>query len=102
MTDYDDDTDYPVGYGKPPKDTQFKPGQSGNPAGRPKGSRNLKTVLLDVLSEEITIRENGRPLVISKLEALCRSLAADALAGDKQTRKMLIDVLKRYSGPFGR
>ncbi len=24
-----------IGFGKPPKHTQFKPGQSGNPAGRP-------------------------------------------------------------------
>ena len=33
--------DYKVGYSKPPKKHQFKPGQSGNPAGPPKRKTQL-------------------------------------------------------------
>ena len=45
--------DYEVGYGKPPKSGQFKPGQSGNPKGRPKGAKNFKTELATVLANMI-------------------------------------------------
>ena len=44
---------YEVGYGKPPKHTRFQPGQSGNPRGRPKGTKNLKTDLEEELSERV-------------------------------------------------
>ena len=46
------DDEYDVGYKKPPKRTQFKPGQSGNPRGRPKGTKNLKTDLAEALGPE--------------------------------------------------
>ena len=49
--------DYMVGRGRPPLHSQFKPGQSGNPSGRRKGSRNLKTELKEIMSKMITIRE---------------------------------------------
>jgi hypothetical protein len=45
--------DYQVGYGKPPKDTRFKKGQSGNPRGRAPGAKNLKTLLIDTLNEPV-------------------------------------------------
>ena len=50
---------YDIGYGMPPKSTRFKKGQSGNPAGRKKGSRNLATIVRRELEEEITIREGS-------------------------------------------
>jgi hypothetical protein len=59
-----------IGYGRPPKATRFKPGVSGNPNGRPKGTRNLATDLAAELGEQITVRENGRPRPISKQRAL--------------------------------
>ena len=49
--------DYKIGRGRPPLHSQFKPGQSGNPSGRRKGSRNLKTELKEIMSKMITIRE---------------------------------------------
>jgi len=73
---------YKVGYGKPPKETQFKPGRSGNPRGRPKGSRNLATDLAAELGEQITVREDGHSRRISKQRALIKSLMAKALQGD--------------------
>jgi hypothetical protein len=53
-------SEYEVGYGKPPKSTRFQPGQSGNPRGRPKGTKNLKTDLIEELHETIEIREGNR------------------------------------------
>jgi hypothetical protein len=49
-----------VGYRRPPKEHQFKPGRSGNPRGRPKGSKNEATIWRDVLSKRIPIREGGK------------------------------------------
>jgi Family of unknown function (DUF5681) len=58
--------DYEVGYGKPLRETRFKQGQSGNVRGRPRGSKNLATVMLKELSERLTISENGRRRKITK------------------------------------
>ncbi len=44
-------SDYEVGYGKPPRHTRFQPGRSGNPRGRPKDTKNLKTDLIEELAE---------------------------------------------------
>lgn len=51
--------DYEVGYGRPPKETQFKKGQSGNPKGRPKGSRNFKTYVQQVLNKPVKLKDGG-------------------------------------------
>ena len=67
-------SDYEVGYGKPPQHTRFKSGQSGNPRGRPSGSKNLKTLLSEALNEPVTITENGRRRKITKREAIVRQV----------------------------
>ena len=59
-------SDDKTGYGNPPKHTQFKPGQSGNPAGRPKGAKNLKTDLEEEMRELIVVREGGNTKTVSK------------------------------------
>ena len=51
--------DYEVVYGKPPRHTRFKKGQSGNPRGRPSGSKNLTTLLGEVLNELVVVAESG-------------------------------------------
>ncbi|MEW9922579.1 DUF5681 domain-containing protein, partial [Marimonas sp. MJW-29] len=61
--------DYEVGYGKPPKSAQFKPGKSGNPKGRPKGSLDFKTHVQEMLSRQVTITDGGKRRRISALEA---------------------------------
>jgi hypothetical protein len=71
-----------VGYKRPPRHRQFAPGQSGNPNGRPKGTRNFKTDLREELSEIISFREGGRDISISKQRALIKRLVTSAINGD--------------------
>jgi hypothetical protein len=85
--------DYSVGYGKPPKPTRFKPGQSGNPKGRPKGTKNLATDLNEELAEKIIVNEGGRTLKISKQRAMIKSLLAKALKGDTRAASVLLKLL---------
>ena len=71
-----------IGYRNPPQRTQFKKGHSGNPKGRPKGKRNLATVLEKTLHEKVVINENGRRKTITKLEAAVKQLVNKAASGD--------------------
>ena len=91
----DDDA---VGYGKPPKHSQFKKGQSGNPKGRPKGTRNLRTDLAEVLSEPVQVREGNRTIKTTKQRALLLSLAARALKGNDRAAAKLLDLIMRVFG----
>ena len=86
---------YKVGYGRPPKATQFRPGSSGNPKGRPKGSRNLATDLAAELGEPITVREDGRHRRVSKQRALIKSLMAKSLQGDVRAAAALLSLYAR-------
>ena len=94
MSRRDDD----VGYGKPPKHTRFKPGESGNPKGRPKGTKNLKTDLVEELSERVPVTENGRPLKISKQRLIVKALIAKAVKGDTKAAGILISLLAQTIG----
>ena len=73
--------DYEVGYKKPPADSRFEPGQSGNPQGRPKGTLNFATTLLKTLRERVVINENGRRKEITKLQAAVKQLVNKAASG---------------------
>ena len=81
-----------VGYRKPPETTRFKPGKSGNPRGRPKGSANLATDLSAELGEQITVREGGQARRISKQRALIKSLMAKALQGDVRATSAVLGL----------
>lgn len=70
---------YEVGYGRPPKETQFKPGKSGNPKGRPPGSKNFSTILNNIMSRSLNVVVNGRPQRMSTIEALIEKLLRVAL-----------------------
>ena len=83
---------YAVGYKRPPVSTQFKPGQSGNPAGRPKGVKNLATDLKEELEEKITITEDGKSLEITKQRAMIKTLMARALNNDSRASSVLIGL----------
>lgn len=83
---------YAVGYRKPPAHSRFKPGASGNPNGRPKGSLNLATVLQKALRERVTITENGKRRKITKLEATMKQLTNKAVTGDMRAMGQLIST----------
>lgn len=74
--------DYNVGYRKPPKDSQFKPGQSGNPKGRKKGAKGMKTIALQVLTEKVAVRTENGVKKMSRIEVLFRKLAEMAAKGN--------------------
>ena len=90
--------DYEVGYGKPPKHTQFRPGQSGNPKGRPKGSKNLKTELAEVLAETVVVREGDVTRKVSKRRALLTSQANRAIKGDAKSAALITALDTRLLG----
>jgi hypothetical protein len=89
----DDIEDEKVGYGRPPKATRFKPGQSGNPAGRPKGELNVATALDAELKLSIVVRENGRNRKISKAEGIAKALTMKALKGDTKAFAQIMALL---------
>jgi len=85
----DDDSGYEIGFGKPPKHSRFRKGLSGNPKGRPKGKRNLATVLERTLQEKVVIEENGARRTVTKLEAAIKQLVNKAAAGDLAALRQL-------------
>jgi len=88
---------FEVGYGRPPKATQFRAGKSGNPRGRPKGTRSVGAVLRDVIRQRIAVTENGRTRRILVLEVVLRRLANDAMRNDPKALKLLLSLIDRYA-----
>ncbi len=74
--------DYEIGFGRPPKHTRFEKGRAGNPRGRSKGTKNLKTELEEELRERIIVREGGKAKKVSKQRAILKGQAAKAAQGD--------------------
>jgi Family of unknown function (DUF5681) len=89
----DDKPDYAVGYKKPPLHTRFRKGQSGNPRGRPRGSKNFSTLLADALNEPVVVTEDGRRRKISKRELGFKQLANKFAMAEAQATKMLLGLM---------
>ena len=93
---------YEVGYGKPPTSTRFEPGRSGNPRGRPKGSRNkqagvgqerLKEILLAEAYRSIRINDGERQIKVPMAQAIIRSLAVNAVKGQQRAQRLFTELL---------
>jgi Family of unknown function (DUF5681) len=89
---------YDVGYGKPPRHSQFGKGHSGNPRGRAKGSRNLSTLLDGALNERVIVSENGKRKRITKREAILKQLVNKAASGDPKSIQMLFTEIRLAEG----
>lgn len=87
-----------VGYGKPPVHTRFKPGQSGNPRGRPKGQRNLAGEIERAMAMPVPVTVNGRRRKVSTITALVWRLREKALNGDLKSLQMLFALSQAHQG----
>jgi hypothetical protein len=87
------------GFGNPPSQHRFKPGQSGNPKGRPKGSSNLKTDLAALLKGNIETTVNGKRRRMTRQEAVLLSLFQRAVSKDSSAVKMLLDLVMKLQLP---
>ena len=94
MRESQDDGDYEVGYGKPPKSTRWKPGQSGNPKGRPKKTKDFDKLIDRELSETVRITDGGESKVVTKRELIIKRLINEALKGDKAALKLTLNFMK--------
>ena len=85
---------YKTGYRHPPLATRYRPGTSGNPRGRPKGARNLATIVASTLAERVVVTENGRRKRITKLEAAVKQLVNRAASGEARSMSLLLALVQ--------
>ena len=95
--DRQDDEDR-VGYGRPPKRHRFKPGQSGNPAGRKRGARGVKSQLREQLNELVEISQNGKTRKVPVKTVVLKSLIAKAAKGDWRAADRVLQYMIQVEG----
>jgi hypothetical protein len=91
-----EDRGYEVGYGKPPKHSRFKPGQSGNPKGRKPGSRNVMTLLEETLFDPVKVRVNGKVRRVPAIQACLLNLRNQAIKGDPRALDRVVRLASLY------
>lgn len=88
------------GYGKPPRHSQFKPGQSGNPRGRPRraapaeplSDSEFDRMLREGLDTEVAIKDGARGRRIRMSEAVLRSTLASAAKGNPLAQRIILTM----------
>ena len=83
--------DYEVGYGRPPRAHQFKPGQSGNPKGRPRGAKGEDTIVREVMNRKVPMSVDGKIRKVSAVEAVWTRVMADALKGNSKAMALFLN-----------
>jgi hypothetical protein len=91
-----EDRSYEVGYGKPPKHTRFKPGQSGNPKGRKPGSKNVITLIEQTLFDPVKMREKGKIRRVPAIQACLIHVRNQALKGDPKAMDRFFRLTSLY------
>lgn len=84
------DSNYDVGYGKPPRNTRWKPGQSGYPRGRKRGHKSFKTEFAEDVQRKMALVENGRRRMVRAQKVIIRQLVAKAAQGDLKALELLL------------
>jgi hypothetical protein len=96
-----DETDTPedevVGYGKPPKDHQFKPGKSGNPKGRPKGPGNFLKLIAKHAAKKVTVIEGGTEKKMAKMDVVIAAMFNKASKGDVAAARLIANLITAAS-----
>jgi len=100
----DENAPYAVGYGKPPSEGRFQKGRSGNPKGRPKGSKNLAMIVLKESRQKVRINSSRGTRTVTKAEATVMQVANKSIQGDLRAARDFIDLIGRseesaISGP---
>jgi hypothetical protein len=94
----DDGPEEDVGYGRPPKKHRWQKGQSGNPAGKKKGTKSLKTELLDLMNETVEVPIKGKNKKVRMLALVLRGLAAKAAKGNVAAADKLLALVIQAVG----
>src|SRR6516162_9275442 len=84
------DYGYAVGYGKPPAASRFKSGQTGNAKGRPKGHKNLKTLIRQAMTTKISVQEGTSNRQVTKIEGVVLRQLQNALKGNDRSAMAVI------------
>jgi hypothetical protein len=86
--------DYEIGYKKPPEHTRFKKGHSGNPRGRPRGAKNLATLVGQALDQKVSVTEQGRRRKVTKREAIITQLVNRSAQADLKATQILLGLIQ--------
>ncbi|SPE28558.1 hypothetical protein SBA5_670008 [Candidatus Sulfotelmatomonas gaucii] len=91
----DENAPYTVGYGKPPSEGRFQKGHSGNPKGRPKGSKNLAGIVLREARQKVRINSSRGTRTVTKAEATVLQFANKSIQGDLRAGCEFIALIER-------
>ena len=88
----EDSNSYAIGYRQPPRHTQFKPGQSGNPRGRPKNPTAFDELVEMELGQIVTVREGDQARRLSKLSVIVKQFVKKAMEGEDRALRTLLTL----------